>query len=174
MIGITVCLAQTPNLQDLQTKLLEFEESSQRTIAELKAQIAALQKGQKPPAVVTPSPAAPKTQEVPVVRFPVEYYGTETRTRQTAGENEVGAPRIDNEPLDPELRGFFHLPGTSTYMKFGGFVKTDLLYDLNYAGTYYGAYVPSSPIHKTRRSPCARPDLRGKLAKEPWMTAKKK
>jgi hypothetical protein len=29
-------------------------------------------------------------------------------------------------------------------MKFGGFVKTDLLYDLNYAGTYYGAYVPSS------------------------------
>jgi hypothetical protein len=29
-------------------------------------------------------------------------------------------------------------------MKFGGFVKTDLFYDLNYAGTYYGAYVPSS------------------------------
>jgi hypothetical protein len=29
-------------------------------------------------------------------------------------------------------------------MKFGGFVKTDLIYDLNYAGTYYGAYVPSS------------------------------
>ena len=74
----------------------------------------------------------------------MEYYGTETRTRQTAAENEVGAPRIDNEPLDPELRGFFHLPGTSTYMKFGGFVKTDLFYDLNYAGTYYGAYVPSS------------------------------
>src|SRR4029077_19017916 len=37
-----------------------------------------------------------------------------------------------------------HLPGTSTYMKFGGFVKTDLFYDLNYAGTYYGAYVRSS------------------------------
>jgi hypothetical protein len=46
--------------------------------------------------------------------------------------------------LDPELRGFFHLPGTETYMKFGGFVKADLFYDLNYAGTYYGAYVPSS------------------------------
>jgi hypothetical protein len=29
-------------------------------------------------------------------------------------------------------------------MKFGGFVKTDLFYDLNFAGTYYGAYVPSS------------------------------
>jgi hypothetical protein len=29
-------------------------------------------------------------------------------------------------------------------MKFGGFVKTDVMYDLNFAGTYYGAYVPSS------------------------------
>jgi hypothetical protein len=26
----------------------------------------------------------------------VEYYGTETRTRNTAAENQVGAPRIDN------------------------------------------------------------------------------
>jgi hypothetical protein len=38
-------------------------------------------------------------------------------------------------------------------MKFGGFVKTDLFYDLNYAGTYYGAYVPSSfPASDTPRS----------------------
>jgi len=74
----------------------------------------------------------------------VEHYGTETRTRDTAGQNEVGAPRIDNEPLRPELLGFFHLPGTQTYMKFGGFVKTDFFYDLNFAGNYYGAYVPSS------------------------------
>ena len=144
IVGVAMALGQTPNLQDLQNKLLQFEESSQKTIAELKAQIAALRQGQKPPGALPPSPVASQTSEVPVVHFPVEYYGTETRTRETAGENEVGAPRIDNEPLDPKLRGFFHLPGTSTYMKFGGFVKTDLFYDLNYAGTYYGAYVPSS------------------------------
>ncbi len=137
--------AQTPSVQDLQSKLLEFEQSTQKTIQDLKAQIAALQQGQKP-AATAPSAAPPTTQtsEVPVVHFPLEYYGTETRTRQTALENEEGAPRIDNEPLDPALRGFFHLPGTQTYMKFGGFVKTDLFYDLNYAGTYYGAFVPSS------------------------------
>ena len=68
----------------------------------------------------------------------------ETRDRQTAGENEDGAPRIENEPLSPELLGYLRLPGTSTYMNFGGFVKADLFYDLNTAGTYYGAYVPSS------------------------------
>jgi hypothetical protein len=144
MVGAATALAQAPSLQDLENKLLQYEESSQKTIAELKAQIAALQQAQKPQGVVKPSSVAPQTGEAPVVHFPVEYYGTETRTRETAAENEVGAPRIDNEPLDPELRGFFHLPGTSTYMKFGGFVKTDLFYDLNYAGTYYGAYVPSS------------------------------
>src|SRR5215467_1839562 len=95
------------------------------------------------PSVRASSPSA-ASEKVPVVRTPGEFYGTETRTRKTAGENEDGAPRIENEPLDPSLRGFFHLPGTQTYMKFGGYVKTDLFYDLNYAGTYYGAYVPSS------------------------------
>jgi hypothetical protein len=144
MIGAATALAQTPSLEDLQNKLLQYEESTQKTIAELKAQIASLQQAQKPQGAVPPASVAPQTSEIPVVHSPVEYYGTETRHRETAGENEVGAPRIDNEPLSPELRGYFHLPGTSTYMKFGGFVKTDFFYDLNYAGTYYGAYVPSS------------------------------
>ena len=144
ILCVGTVFAQTPSLQDLQNKLLEFEESTQKTIQDLKAQIAALQQPQKPAGAVPSSPVAPQASEVPVVHSPVEYYGTETRTRQTALENELGAPRIENEPLDPALRGFFHLPGTQTYMKFGGFVKTDLFYDLNYAGTYYGAYVPSS------------------------------
>jgi DcaP outer membrane protein len=153
ILGTGRCLAQTPNLQDLQNKLLEFEESTQRTIQELKAQIAALQQGQKPAGAPPVAKPTPQTSEVPVVHTPQQFYGTETRTRQTAGENEVGAPRIDNEPLDPELLGYFHIPNTSTYMKFGGFVKTDLFYDLNYAGTYYGAYVPSSfPSSQTPHS----------------------
>jgi hypothetical protein len=144
ILGIGTACAQTPTIQDLQNQLLQFEEASQKTIADLRAQIVALQQGQKSANAVSRSATAPQASEAPVVHTPKEYYGTETRTRETAGENEVGAPRIDNEPLDPELLGFFHLPGTSTYMKFGGFVKTDFFYDLNYAGTYYGAYVPSS------------------------------
>ena len=141
VVVVATARAQTPNLQDLQNKLLQFEESTQKAIADLKAQIAALQQVQKPSSAAPPAHAAPPSTPTPqdsdvaVVHTPAEYYGEDTRD---------GAPRIDNEPLDPELRGFLHLPGTSTYMKFGGFVKTDLLYDLNYAGTYYGAYVPSS------------------------------
>jgi DcaP outer membrane protein len=143
LIGAATSFAQTPDLQELQNKLLQVEESTQKTIRELKAQIAALEQAEKSPKP-PPTPAATPSSQVPTVEVPVEYYGTETKTRETAGQNEVGAPRVDNEPLDPELRGFLRLPGTHTYMKFGGFVKTDLLYDLNYAGTYYGAFVPSS------------------------------
>ena len=154
-VGVAAARAQTPDVQELQKKLLEFEQYTQKTIQEMKAQIATLQQAQKSPGpvsrpVIVPKPTTPpiagvpQSNEIPVVHSPAEYYGNETRTRQTAGENEDGAPRIDNEPLDPKLIGYFHLPGTRTYMKFGGFVKTDLFYDLNFAGTYYGAYVPSS------------------------------
>jgi hypothetical protein len=52
--------------------------------------------------------------------------------------------RIDNEEIDPSLRGYFRLPGTGTLVKFGGFVKTDVFVDTNQAGSYYGGYVPSS------------------------------
>ena len=141
-VGAVYGLAQSPDLNQLKSKLQQLEQSMQ----ELKGQIANVEQAQKPPGAVTPPPSAAPTQpgQAPTVRLPVENYGDQTRLRQPASSNDEGAPRIENEPLDPELRGFFRLPGTSTLMKFGGFIKTDLLYDLNYAGTYYGAYVPSS------------------------------
>jgi len=142
-VCVAIALGQEPGLQDLQKKLLDFEQSTQKAIQDLKAQISALEQANKL-AGAPSSPATPSQPPAPVPQIPLNHYGTETRTRDTAGQNEVGAPRIDNESLDPELRGFFRLPGTSTLMKFGGFVKTDLLYDLNQAGSYYGAYVPSS------------------------------
>jgi len=138
-------MAQTPELQEMQNSLQQFERSTQQTIQELKAKIAALEQSQKAPGAVPSSAVAPPLpSQVPTAQVPVEHYGAETLTRQTAGENESGAPRVDNEPMDPELRGFFRVPGTHTLMKFGGFVKTDVLYDLKQAGSYYGGFVPSS------------------------------
>jgi hypothetical protein len=148
MFGAMTGGAQTQEIDQLRERLRQLEQSTQQSMQELKAQISALQQeAQQPPGVAPalPAPSAsPSTSgQVPTAQLPLNI-GEETRLRQTAGENEDGAPRIDNESLDPSLRGYFRLPGTSTLMKFGGFVKTDLIYDLNYAGTYYGAYVPSS------------------------------
>jgi hypothetical protein len=50
------------------------------------------------------------------------YIGRETQQGQTAGQNEVSAPRLDNESLDPDLRGFFRVPGVGTMIKRAGFV----------------------------------------------------
>ena len=144
LIGVATASSQTPELRDLQNRLLQFEESTQKTIQELKAQIAALQQANKQLSAARTPAATTTPSQAPTIQIPTEYYGTETRTRETAGENEEGAPRLDNEPLDRDMRGYFRLPGTHTLMKFGGFVKTDLLYDLKQAGTYYGAFVPSS------------------------------
>ena len=151
LIAITAAFAltgasQASDLQELQNKLIQFEESTQRAIQELKGQIAALE--QKNKAGTPPAPAAasapPSASLAPEIQPPPTHYGAETQKRITVGENELGAPRIDNESLEPGMRGFFRLPGTRTFMKFGGFVKTDAYYDFTQAGTYYGAYVPSS------------------------------
>jgi hypothetical protein len=76
--------------------------------------------------------------------LPTTYIGRETRERQTAADFPEEAPRIDNEELDPSLRGFFRIPGTQTLVNIRGFVKTDFFYDLNMAGFWYGGVVPSS------------------------------
>jgi hypothetical protein len=148
--GATSVLAQSPDLSQLKAKLQQLEQM----MLELKAEIAA---AEQPPAaeqtsvaaqaVVPPAPQAPaKPQEpaVPTPMPPAQHIGDLTRTRTVANDVSDGAPRINNEVMDPALRGYFRLPGTGTLIKLGGFVKTDVFVDANQAGTYYGAYVPSS------------------------------
>src|SRR5260370_41876680 len=78
-ISLATAAAQTPEVQELQKKLVEFEESTQKTIQALKAEIVALQQAQKASAPPVAAAVAQATQ-VPVVKVPEEYYGTETRT----------------------------------------------------------------------------------------------
>ena len=49
IISMSTSFAQGPGIQDPQDKLLELEESTQETIQDLRAQIAALQQVQKAP-----------------------------------------------------------------------------------------------------------------------------
>jgi len=56
------------------------------------------------------------------------------RQRQSTDQNEEAVPRVDNIPLDPELQGFVHLPGTDWLMRVGGYAKTDVMFDSRPAG----------------------------------------
>ena len=130
---------QPADLSQMKAKLQQLEQMMQ----ELKQQITSAENAQSPPGnpLVTPSP---KPSQPPPPQVPTEHIGDLTRMREVANGDSETAARINNEEIDPSLRGFFRLPGTGTLIKFSGFVKTDLFVDANQAGTYYGGYVPSS------------------------------
>jgi hypothetical protein len=133
--------AQTPDISQLKAKMQQLEQMMQ----ELQQQISVIEPGEKTPAtpLVAESPQAVRPA-LPSPQVPGPHIGEETRMRVVASDNPEGAARIDNETMDPALRGYFRLPGTGTLIKMGGFVKTDVFVDANQAGTYYGGYVPSS------------------------------
>ncbi len=138
-LASSACLAETPDLAQLKIKLQQLEQMMQ----DLKTQIAVAEQSQNTPAPPV-AQTATKESGVSPPQVPVEHMGEETRTRDMASMNNDSAPRINNEPMDPTLRGYFRLPGTGTLIKLGGFIKTDVFVDANQAGSYYGAYVPSS------------------------------
>jgi hypothetical protein len=138
-LSATATLAQTPDLQQLKTKLQQLEQ----TMQDLKRQIETVEANENMPQPPTGAKAVPPAK-VPPPELPTTYIDRLTLTREVANQDPEGAARLDAEDVDPSLRGFFRLPGTLTLIKFAGFVKTDLFVDANQAGTYYGGYVPSS------------------------------
>ncbi len=126
------------DLQQLKQKLQQLESE----MTTLQRQIAALEQAQKARAVPPQPAAAPAAVAGP--RLPVTYIGNETRTRQTDSDFPEEAARLNNEEIDPTLKGYFRVPGTQTLIRFSGFVKTDFFYDTSFAGLFYGGMVPAS------------------------------
>ena len=130
---------QAPDLDQLRGKVQQLEQMLQ----DLKQQIAGAESIQKAPSKPFTTASTPPSK-VPLTQVPADHMGHLTMTREVANDDASGAARIDNEEIDPSLRGYFRLPGTGTLIRFGGFVKTDIFVDANQAGSYYGQYVPSS------------------------------
>lgn len=107
--------AQSPDVSQLKDKLLQLEQMMQ----DLKQQIAQVEGNQNTPATPLVEPAA-KPDKVPLAQGPIDYIGHLTMTREVANNNPEGAARIDNEEIDPSLRGYFRLPGTNTLIKLAG------------------------------------------------------
>ena len=144
--GASFAQDRNPNPQPLEVRLRQLEETMQKLqdeIRSLKGELAATNQAQRPPAQV---PAQPSTTlaEILAPPVPAPHIGTETRTRQTVQDYPIEAPRINNEEMDPSLRGYFRMPGTQTLARFSGFMKTDFFYDLSFAGLWNGGMVPSS------------------------------
>ena len=57
-----------------------------------------------------------------------------TAQYQTESQDQLAAARVDNAPLDPRYPNYFRLPGTKTFMRIGGYAKSDLTFDPSLAG----------------------------------------
>jgi hypothetical protein len=136
--------AQSPDVNQLKDQVRQLEQMVQ----DLKQRITDIENNQRTPGMPLVQPGQPPAQttspKVPPPQIPTNHISELTRERVVANDDPSTAARIDNEEIDPSLRGFFRLPGTGTLIKLNGFVKTDLFVDTNMAGSYYGAYVPSS------------------------------
>lgn len=70
------------------------------------------------------------------------------RERGMLRQDNYADPRLDNAPFDPQLRGFFRLPGTETMLRLGGFARTDLIHDFSPAGNtskFVTSSIPTGP-----------------------------
>ena len=133
------------NVQELRKQLDELREQ----MSKLQARLGELESTKS--AEVGSSPGAPSTNPEgtiestypPAQAAPSKQVGDATATYRTFGEDSVAAARFDNVPLDPKYKGFFHLPGTQTILKIGGYFKTDFIYDFKPAGSAE-SFIPSS------------------------------
>lgn len=151
--------AQDNEIEELKAMMREM----QRTINEQNARIATLENRK---AEKTPKPAATNRSAKPAARVsspPAETTAAATMTPAAAtpstaalpqqsspvpdadmfADLQNAAPRVNNVPLDPDLKGYIAIPGTETIVKFGGSARIDSILDFANNGNP-NLFTPSS------------------------------
>jgi hypothetical protein len=142
--AIAQTIPEGQNTQELRRQLDELRAqmaAQTQRMNQIQARLNDLEKMKE--AVAAAPPAAAEQQPGPPPAQPSPHLSAATSSYQTFAQNQVAAPRIDNAPLDPKYPGFFRLPGTRTFIRIGGYFKTDVLYDLKPAGDPE-RFIPSS------------------------------
>jgi hypothetical protein len=136
--------AQAPseqNVEELSRKLVELEKEVQTLRQSIKRleeeqkrkQLEEQQKRearQAPQPSSTQPPGAAGSQGSGRRRRPISGIAKQ----ETISRDRETVARIDNQPLDPELIGFFNIPGTKAKVKIDGYAKLDVMVDPRPAG----------------------------------------
>lgn len=88
-------------------------------------------------------PAPPARIAMPAAAPPMRVERAAVRDADTFGDLQQAAPRANNAPLDPELKGFIPIPGTDTMFKIGGSARLDTIFDFGDNGNP-NQFVPST------------------------------
>lgn len=130
-------------------QLLKEVAQLQADVTALNAQVKTLQSGHadvqsaKPPvpasapealprtSVAQASPPSPPAEDASQKSILDEVPRSPLPLRQSLSEDPTAASRVDNEasPTDPDLAGFFAVPGTQAAIRIGGYAKVDAQYD---------------------------------------------
>lgn len=129
--------------------------SLQKTVTDQNARIATLEKAQpKAGAAKTAGnslPPSTRSVQVAGMTVPTAELPAPARPKATTPVTDYdtfqdlqrAAPRANNAPLDPELKGFIGIPGTDTIFRIGGSARVDAITDLKNNGNP-NLFVPSS------------------------------
>jgi len=131
----------TQNIEELNRKLGELEKEVQalrQSIKQLEEQQKRKQLEEQQKRETKQGPQPPPTQ-------PAGATGSQGSTRrqrpiskvakqETVSRDRETVARINNQPLDPELVGFFNIPGTKDKLKIDGYAKLDVMMDPRPAG----------------------------------------
>lgn len=115
-------------------------EALQKQLESLQSQMADLQEQLKtlsnihPPAVTAEHAQTLREPEAELSGARREEVEKATSQYQTFSQDQFAAARVDNAPLDPKYPGYFRIPGTNSFMKIGGYFKTDFIFDTKPAG----------------------------------------
>jgi hypothetical protein len=123
-------------------ELKAMVQAMQKTVADQNARIVSLEKQlaaqKEKPSSKASSPApsgrsvAVAGLSVPVGELPANAVPKERsaiRDADNLTDQQQAAPRVNNAPLDPKLKGFIPIPGTDTMFKIGGYARIDGIVD---------------------------------------------
>jgi len=151
LVACSVSTARGDDVEDMKKTLAAMEQ----TIAELKTRIAVLEEerddGQARAKPADRAAPAAVQAEAAAISAPVVVpaapgaAGTPTTVRDYDGFQDLqqAAPRPENRPIDPELKGFVLIPGTETMFKLGGSARVDAITDFANNGNP-NQFIPST------------------------------
>jgi hypothetical protein len=150
-----MAVAQTPSmaeLADLKAQIAALKDQqthSLQVIELLEKRLDAIERTESPAPPAAKAPSQPAAAAAQPPQTGASTAAPQMQRRDLYSQNREAAARIDNEPLDPELIGFFRLGDTPTLLRFGGYAKVDLIHDFKLPGdpdAFITSLLPLQPV----------------------------
>src|SRR5215813_5649767 len=146
----------TQNIDELKRKLAELQKEVQnlrQSVKQLEEQQKRAAQKESESASKKSSPAQPSSQGPGAAggqggtgrQRPI----SQVAKRDTVKRDQQSVARINNQPLDLELIGFFQIPGTKDKLKIDGYAKLDVIMDPRPAGDPDEFVTTTIPVNLT-------------------------